>query len=156
MNVAIAAPAGAQVMSYLGSPAYDTKDDAGKITRVAFFKYPDVTTGGFVQMSSDKPYNDLTVLTPTGASWARGYCCKYIDVAISNVKPGDRVGLRGIQTLYPGYTPEKLEGSSAVAEIGATSATPEYYNLQGVKLQSAPQQGLYMVREGNKVTKVVR
>lgn len=42
--------------------------------------------------------------------------------------------------------------SNSVSELGAADAAPVYYNLQGVRV-SAPEEGLYIVRRGNKVTK---
>lgn len=43
---------------------------------------------------------------------------------------------------------------SAISEIEATEAPAEYYNLQGVRVAN-PGHGLYIVKQGNKVSKVV-
>lgn len=50
---------------------------------------------------------------------------------------------------------EVLTGTEAVEGIEATeNAAPEYYNLQGVRVAN-PTEGIYVVREGNKVSKKV-
>lgn len=47
------------------------------------------------------------------------------------------------------------EGGSGVAEIGVEENAPvEYYNLQGIRVEN-PENGLYIVKQGNKVTKKV-
>ena len=46
--------------------------------------------------------------------------------------------------------------NSGVNEIEAVSADAVYYDLQGRKLNNAPEKGIYIVKEGNKVSKVIR
>lgn len=47
------------------------------------------------------------------------------------------------------------EGGSGIAEIGVEENAPvEYYNLQGIRVEN-PENGLYIVKQGNKVTKKV-
>ena len=50
--------------------------------------------------------------------------------------------------------PTLVSGGSMVNEIGTTSAAVEYYNLNGVRV-SNPANGLYIVKQGNKVSKMV-
>lgn len=48
-----------------------------------------------------------------------------------------------------------VPGGSGVAEIGVDENAPvEYYNLQGIRVEN-PENGLYIVKQGNKVTKKV-
>ena len=47
-------------------------------------------------------------------------------------------------------------GSSAIEEVGADENAPvEYYNLQGVKVAN-PEKGIFIKKQGNKATKVVK
>lgn len=48
----------------------------------------------------------------------------------------------------------KLKGTDSVEGIGAEDAAKEYYNLQGMRVER-PESGLYIVRQGRKVTKVL-
>lgn len=89
---------------------------------------------------------------------AAGFPVKYWDIVFRGVKAGDVIGLGNYQTLHPGYTPV----SGAAAGIGAgvgnitidESAPVEYYNLQGIRIAN-PENGLYIRRQGNNVTKVL-
>lgn len=45
-------------------------------------------------------------------------------------------------------------GTSAITTITSDEATPEYYNLQGMKV-SNPSQGLYIKKTGDKISKVI-
>lgn len=45
-------------------------------------------------------------------------------------------------------------GDTAVATIGAENGVAEYYNMQGMRVAN-PEKGLYIVKQGNKVTKRV-
>ena len=50
--------------------------------------------------------------------------------------------------------PEIVEHKAAVSEIEVATAAPEYFNLQGVRVTN-PENGLYIVRRGDKVAKVM-
>ena len=50
---------------------------------------------------------------------------------------------------------EKVEGTTGIADIVADENAPvEYFNLQGIRVDN-PENGLYIRRQGNKVTKVI-
>ena len=88
---------------------------------------------------------------------AAGFPVKYWDVVFRGVKAGDKIGLGNYQTLHPGYTP--VTGTSAgigagVEEISFDENAPvEYFNLQGMRVAN-PENGIYIVRQGSKTTKV--
>lgn len=54
----------------------------------------------------------------------------------------------GDYTFYLKFTPS----ANSVAELGVAEGAAEYYNLQGVRV-AEPEEGLYIVRRGSKVTK---
>lgn len=48
-----------------------------------------------------------------------------------------------------------LRGDSGIADIVADENAPvEYFNLQGIRVEN-PENGLYIRRQGNKVSKVI-
>jgi len=49
---------------------------------------------------------------------------------------------------------KKNDGTVAIEDIEAADAPVEYYNLQGIRVAN-PTSGLYIKRQGNKVTKVI-
>ncbi|MCD8385704.1 MAG: hypothetical protein LUD17_02310 [Bacteroidales bacterium] len=49
----------------------------------------------------------------------------------------------------------KLDTTSGISAVGADNAQVEWYTLQGVKLNSAPKAGVYIMRQGNTVSKVI-
>lgn len=91
-----------------------------------------------------------------------GFPTKYFDIVFRGVKAGDVIGLGNYQTLHDGYTPVSAEAAGidmtvtgAVSEIVADENAPvEYYNLQGVRVAN-PENGLYIVRQGSKTSKVL-
>lgn len=84
---------------------------------------------------------------------------------VSLVAPGDRTAIAAIKTweaFNKGLDRNGLpalnweDGSSAIydVEIEDTDAPAVYYNLQGVQVAN-PENGIYIVRRGNKVTKEI-
>ncbi len=68
-------------------------------------------------------------------------------------------GADASKTWYSYSTSEECklvlpDNSSAIDEIGNENAPVEYYNLQGVKVAN-PENGIFIRRQGSKVTKVV-
>ncbi len=65
-------------------------------------------------------------------------------------------------TLPMEYKNQKINiklynGSASVGEIAVdNNAETVYFDLQGRKLNGVPEKGIYLVKEGNKVTKVIR
>ena len=69
----------------------------------------------------------------------------------------NRTGDIVLEGLGVGMTIKVIQGEdSGVNEIEAVSADAVYYDLQGRKLNNAPEKGIYIVKEGNKVSKVIR
>lgn len=178
MSIGFKAPAGAKVTGIIASPALDTKDGYGKIIRAMYFDCgtsaaPEavISRSGdeqtFQQVTSAAPTNDLAVINFKNTSWANGYCGKYVEVAISGVKPGDKVGLRGVQTLYDGLTPTDMTPTpeeiaaepvvtTGIATVNADANAPvEYYNLQGIRVTNPMKGQLYIIRQGKKTVKTV-
>lgn len=55
-----------------------------------------------------------------------------------------------------GFNPRYVKTADAAVEmIGSDSVAPVYYNLQGISVEN-PTNGVFIMRVGNKVTKVVR
>ena len=48
----------------------------------------------------------------------------------------------------------ELAGTTGIDAIEAEAAAPVYYNLQGVEVAN-PENGIYLVRRGNKVSKEI-
>lgn len=79
------------------------------------------------------------------------------------LKVGDNVVVKGDLELYNGVTPElknsqliSLNGTTGVEDIEINENAPvEYYNLQGVRVEN-PANGLYIMRQGDKVVKVIK
>lgn len=79
------------------------------------------------------------------------------------LKVGDKVVVKGDLTLYNGLTPQlissqiiSLNGLTGVEGIEIDANAPvEYYNLQGVRVEK-PANGLYIMRQGDKVVKVIK
>lgn len=60
-----------------------------------------------------------------------------------------------LEYFDPNYTGYDVTGGAAVEGVeAAATAAPEYYTLQGVRVAN-PQGGIFIVREGNKVSKKV-
>lgn len=68
-------------------------------------------------------------------------------MAISNALVADEAGLN-FSLLSAG------SGSAAVEGIDNANATAEYFNLQGVRVNN-PENGVYILRQGSKVSKVI-
>ncbi|MBP3537701.1 MAG: hypothetical protein J6J93_09225 [Muribaculaceae bacterium] len=87
----------------------------------------------------------------------------------TSVKTGSRITVRNIDSQWPSETAgEKCRwfidnvkvtattGTTAVDNIAVDAAAPaEYYNLQGVRI-AEPENGMYIVRKGNRVSKVIK
>lgn len=82
--------------------------------------------------------------------------------AETDLQAGDKVVVYGALTTYNGI-PQLAQGSkiishtSGIGEIEAddNNAPIEYYNLQGVRVAN-PENGLYIMRQGDKVVKVIK
>lgn len=122
------------------------------------FDFDEICDGTYREMTSQAPSNCLAGMKYKSTDWPDGYCVKYIDVVVYGVKPGDKVGFGGIQTLHLGWTPKEFVKGSGVEEIYDNTPTPvEIYNLQGVRItESEPSPGIYIRRQGEKVTKFIR
>lgn len=156
-NMLIEAPEYAKVNLYFSTPGLVYPEGYQINAGTLFLDFPNAK-GNMALLKSGAPYNNLAIITsnPLGTGeWWSGYCCKFVDVAISNLKVGDKVGFGGLETLYDGYTPT-LTDPAGVNDIlfDNTDAPEVYYNLQGVKVAN-PEKGMYIKVQGNKSTKVV-
>jgi len=154
-KVGIQAPAGAVVKAYFSTPGV-AYNDVAKSSQTAIIDFENIPDNKYTEVVSGAPYNSLAVTDAEtwAAKWPSGYCCKFVDIAVSNVKPGDRIGFGGIQTLYPGCTQVELAGVEEAIADDSENAPVEYYNLQGVKVEN-PTEGIFIKKQGGKATKVV-
>jgi hypothetical protein len=174
--VGIKAPAGCTVKAYItttniakktlalhhpdpSSSATAAYDSYTPFCRTAAFDCGSVSSDDYVELTSGAPYNSLACINYSSDSWPDGYCAKNVDIAVYGVKPGDKVGLAGVQTLHPGWTPVPFDYTSGIEAVSAdvdANAPIEYFNIQGVKVAAdnlTP--GLYITRQGSKATKVL-
>lgn len=49
-----------------------------------------------------------------------------------------------------------VKGSTGIESVVAADVEKEYYRLDGTRVMGMPEKGFYIVREGNKVTKMIR
>ncbi len=161
VNIGICLPEGATVKAYLSTPNINAKnaggyDSLGDVMRTAAFDFDNVATGKYVEVNSGAPYNSLACIEMTeehNPKWPDGYCAKYIDVVVYNVKAGDKVGFGGLQTLHPGWTPAVFAGVEEIT-VDNENSPVEYFNLHGIRVNN-PENGLYIRRQGTQVSKVV-
>ena len=79
--------------------------------------------------------------------------------AVTVTKGGENLFtyLTGEQTIVFNYDEMKMyfQGSNGVTEINFDASAPvEYFNLQGIRVEN-PEKGLYIVKQNNKVSKVI-
>lgn len=119
----------------------------------------------FVAMSTmwireaDGEWEDLNVeVLPEGNSWTytntgdinlSAYDGKTIQVGFYYTSSEEKAGTWEIKNFFV-----KGDKSTGVSEIVETETPAEYYNLQGVRVAN-PSNGIYIVRKGNQVSKVV-
>lgn len=169
--VGIKAPAGCTVKAFLNCSSLSEKNYGkdtsginwnpnfyGTVSTTAF-DFADVCDGTYKEMTSGAPYNCLAGMDYSSPDWPKGYCVKYLDIAVYGVKPGDVIGFGGIQTLHEGWTPKAfVTPGSGVNDINIdnTNAPVEIYNLNGVRVNNdnlAP--GVYVKRQGTETSKFI-
>ncbi len=101
-------------------------------------------------------YVDKYGVSPVGGT---PYDPSYFDDPFSEYSYGDNTSAEKEDEDIITYKPARIGfiGNSGVESLpveDAVVAQPEYYNLQGVRVMN-PEQGIYIVRRGNKVTKEV-
>lgn len=173
---AFAGSYGLKGTGYFGGAAHDTKawaispviDLAGyenvnlNFEQAAHY-YGDQDT--FVAMSTmwireaEGEWEDLDVQNlPEGNSWTyvntgnidlSAFTGKKIQVGFYYTSTEAKAGTWEIRNFYV-----KGDKTTGVSEIIETEAPAEYYNLQGVRVAN-PSNGIYIVRKGNNVSKVV-
>ncbi len=157
MFVGLQAPAGCTAQGYFCSSSEDLKDGYGKFTHAAYFDFGTIPSNQYMELTSGAPYNDdcfFKSIKVGSTTWSKGYVCKYVDVAVRGVKPGDKIYLKGIQTLHPEVAAETFGFPAGVEECLIDENAPvEYYNLQGIRVEN-PSNGLYIKQQGNIVEKV--
>ncbi len=159
--------------NYSAFPSFDTFVLQGERYYVAAFlaQKPNAENNIGASNNSFAVFDSKGMLVATHEiSWhtAYGYCSLSTEIvddttaniylfgeATKTIIPGvaDAEGNYGVAGQYRFTVPVK---SSGVAEIAVDNenAAPVYYNLQGVKVAN-PENGIYVVRRGSKVTKEV-
>lgn len=140
------------------------KDEAGKIDPVNLivFAGTPLTEDDYLNTTYDETEN---AAVPTHG-WENGHKLEWIhaSVNLASVKAGQQIGITqlemGEKTANRWYLDNvkiTAGGSqTAVDNIAVDAAAPaEYYNLQGVRI-AEPENGMYIVRKGNRVSKVVK
>ena len=78
------------------------------------------------------------------------YSGKKIELGFKYVSTDKVAGTWEIKNIFV----TGVDGTTAIEDIEAADAPVEYYNLQGIRVAN-PTSGLYIKRQGNKVTKVI-
>lgn len=106
-----------------------------------------------------------SVFVPTH-EWENGHKLEWIHatVDISSVKAGQQIVIgqkewavgTANRWFIDNVKVTATTGTTAVDNIAVDAAAPaEYYNLQGVRI-AEPENGMYIVRKGNRVSKVIK
>lgn len=169
----VSAPAGTQINGYIVAANCSTfldkenghGDDAnGKYWHTASFDFAPLTIANVPTdlATVGEAYGSTNLFTFRRVAGKKGldncdsagFPCKNFDVVFRNLKAGDKVGLTNYQTVCPDYTPQPYQGGAGVSEVIVDENAPvEYFNLQGMRVAN-PENGLYIVRQGSKTTKV--
>jgi hypothetical protein len=166
--VGVKAPAGSQVFAYFTTTSmgasrwkngatYSDTNTEQTVGRTAVFDCGTVPSDDYVELTSGAATGSLAAIDYSGSGFTEGMCVKSVDIAVYGLKAGDKVGLIGVQTLHPGWTPVPytISGISDIT-VDDTDAPVEYFNLQGVKVAADNlSSGLYISRKGTKVAKVL-
>ena len=78
------------------------------------------------------------------------YSGKKIELGFKYVSTDKVAGTWEIKNIFV----TGVDGTTAIEDIEAADAPAEYYNLQGIRVDN-PASGLYIKRQGNKVSKVI-
>ena len=99
-----------------------------------------------------------------GETTMPGYL-KFNGVTVENTAEGKAVNITGVASWYTNkgaeapamqLYPIRVDEAAAISEINADENAPvEYFNLQGVRVNN-PEGGLFIMRQGSKVAKVIR
>lgn len=171
----VCAPAGVTVESAIVSAngSQDMEDGNGACFHTPYLKMGAVSEGNkIVDITVTKDNQQweggkvlFTYKRPNkgaGGADIYGFPVKYFDIVFRGVKAGDVIGLGNYQTLHAGYTPVSAEAAgidkniigAGVSEVIVDENAPvEYFNLQGMRVAN-PENGIYIVRQGNKTSKV--
>lgn len=93
---------------------------------------------------------------PAGESQVRAKNCAGFDGELMIVLDfgGDKAGTKVTVKDFIVYDNSQEPGGTGVAALDVENAAPVYFNLQGVKVAN-PENGVYIVKRGNKVSKEV-
>ncbi len=114
------------------------------------------------QTGTFNSFNAAATLPAEGGIWTIAFEADG-SAKITNVSTGKYIQYSANYTSYGCYADEQgslpalyeLAGSSAITDITVDENAPvEYFNLQGIRVEN-PENGLYIRRQGNKVTKVL-
>ncbi len=134
---------------------YDINDGLGTIGHVAYYELGNAASASSSNPKKVKVTNlgelqgdkEFLAFVEPGKEWYH-VPIKWIDIIVHNVKPGDTVGIFSLKST------EGSGASVAGIEIDDENAPVEYFNMQGVRVAN-PENGLYIKRQGSKVTKVM-
>ncbi|WP_295728796.1 hypothetical protein [uncultured Muribaculum sp.] len=134
-----------------------TTDQLGAVSRVASFPLPSTKGNGPEDISyTGKAEKCWNLFTYKRTSDTYAFPINTVDIVFYGVKPGERVGWTNYQTLHDGYTPKAYSSTSGIDAPArdVTDTTADYYTLQGIKV-SRPSKGVYLMRRGSDVRKIV-
>ena len=77
-------------------------------------------------------------------------------IFIANNGAGDQINIEGEYPINKDIYLTLGTPAAAVSIVDADNVEAEYYTLQGVRMVSEPANGIYIVRKGSKVSKVVK
>lgn len=77
-------------------------------------------------------------------------------IFIANNGAGDQINIEGEYPINKAIYLTLGTPAAAVSIVDADNVEAEYYTLQGVRMVSEPANGIYIVRKGSKVLKVVK
>lgn len=120
-------------------------------------------SGRYIYQTGDyNSFNAAATLPAEGGIWTIAFEADG-SAKITNVSTGKYIQYSANYTSYGCYADEQgslpalyeLAGSSAITDITVDENAPvEYFNLQGIRVDN-PENGLYIRRQGNNVSKVL-
>lgn len=142
--------------------AFNNYKLAGKMIDVADFEGAGYATVVIREDGATEWVNLADATTPEAFSWdfydnaqisLETYAGKKIQVAFKYTSTAEVAGTWEVQSIDITADPDPEAGIDNVA-VEAENGPVEYFNLQGVRVEN-PTNGLYIMRQGSKATKVI-
>lgn len=141
------------------------RQGSGKIDPVNLIVFAGTPVAEDDYLNTTYTDDDEAVPVPTH-DWEDGHKLEWIhaSVNLASVKAGQQIGITQLEMGEATANRWFLDNvkitaggsQTAVDNIAVDAAAPaEYYNLQGVRI-AEPENGMYIVRKGNRVSKVVK